>query len=82
MAIGNYLRVLKGNQELLVSPTEKDKYLSNGYSVINEDGEIEEQGVKSNHALKTELDAANKRVAELEAENAKLKSKRGKTDTE
>lgn len=77
--IGNFIRVLKGNQELLVSPTEKDKYLELGYSVIEEDGSIVEQGVKSNHALKTELDEAKAKIAELEAELAK-KNKHAKAE--
>lgn len=73
MAVGNMIRVLKGNQETLVSPIEKEKYLQMGYSVIDEDGTVLEQGVKSNHVLKEELDAANKRIAELEEEIAELK---------
>jgi hypothetical protein len=77
--VGNYIRVLKGNQELLISPTEKEKYLKMGYSVIEEDGSIVEQGVKSNHALRTELDEANAKIAELEAELAK-KGRRTKAD--
>lgn len=68
MAVGNMIRVLKGNREKLIPPTEKTEYLSNGYSVIDEDGTVLEQGVKSNHTLKSELEAANKRIAELEAE--------------
>jgi hypothetical protein len=79
MAIGNMIRVIKGNQELLVSPVEKERLLADGYSVIDEDGTILEQGVKSNHVLKTELDAANKRIEELEAE---LKKKTTKKTTE
>ena len=68
MAVGNMIRVLKGNREKLIPPTEKTEYLSNGYSVIDEDGTVLEQGVKSNHTLKSELEAANKRITELEAE--------------
>lgn len=68
MAVGNMIRVLKGNRERLISPTEKTEYLEMGYSVIDEDGTVLEQGVKSNHVLKEELDAANKRIAELEAQ--------------
>lgn len=68
MAVGNMIRVLKGNREKLIPPTEKTEYLSNGYSVIDEDGTVLEQGVKSNHTLKSELEAANRRIAELEAE--------------
>ena len=76
------IRVLRGNREKLVPSMEKEKYLAEGYSVIDEHGTVLEQGVKSNHTLKTELDAANKRIAELEAEIAKLKSRgrRGKKD--
>lgn len=62
------IRVLRGNRERLIPSIEKEKYLADGYSVIGEDGSVLEQGVKSNHTLKTELDAANKRIAELEAE--------------
>ena len=62
------IRVLRGNRERLIPPIEKEKYLADGYSVIGEDGSVLEQGVKSNHTLKTELDAANKRIAELEVE--------------
>lgn len=72
------IRVLRGNRERLISPIEKDKFLADGYSVINENGSVVEQGVKSNHVLRTELDAANRRIAELEAENEKLKAKAGR----
>lgn len=68
MAVGNMLRVLKGNQETLISPANKDEYLKKGYSVIDEDGSVLEQGVKSERMIKDELEAANKRIAELEAE--------------
>ncbi len=72
MAVGNMIRVLKGNREKLIPPTEKTEYLSNGYSVIDEDGTVLEQGVKSNHTLKSELEAANRRIAELEAANRRI----------
>lgn len=68
MAVGNMLRVLKGNQETLISPSNKEEYLKKGYSVIDEDGSVLEQGKKSKHAVEEELKAANKRIAELEAE--------------
>lgn len=82
MAVGNMIRVLNGNREKLVSPTEKAEYLAAGYSVIDESGAVIEQGVKSNHTLKSELEAANKRIDELEAELAALKGdgKRGKKE--
>ena len=62
------LRVLKGNQETLISPANKDEYLKKGYSVIDEDGTVLEKGTKTKHAVEEELKAANKRIAELEAE--------------
>lgn len=68
MAVGNMLRVLKGNQETLISPAHKDEYLKKGYSVIDEDGKVLEKGTKTKHAVEEELKAANKRIAELEAE--------------
>lgn len=68
MAVGNMMRVLKGNQETLISPANKDEYLKKGYSVIDEDGTVLEQGKKTQHAVEEELKAANKRIAELEAE--------------
>ena len=68
MAVGNMLRVLKGNQETLISPANKDAYLKKGYSVIDEDGTVLEKGTKTKHAVEEELKAANKRIAELEAE--------------
>lgn len=82
MAVGNMLRVLRGNQEVLISPANKAEYLKKGYSVIDEDGNVLEQGVKSERMVKNELDAANKRIGELEAEIARLKSRgrRGKKD--
>lgn len=67
------IRVLRGNQEIQISPSQKDEYLKIGYSVIDDNGNILEQGVKSNHTLKSELEAANRRIAELEEENARLK---------
>lgn len=84
MAVGNMIRVLKGNRERLIPPTEKSAYLASGYSVIDESGIVIEQGVKSNHTLKSELEAANKRIAELEAELAALKGegKRGRKSSE
>lgn len=80
MAVGNMLRVLSGNQETLISPAYKEEYLKKGYSVIDEDGSVLEQGVKSERTVKNELAAANKRIAELEAELATLKGegKRGR----
>ncbi|MCM1057260.1 MAG: hypothetical protein NC517_06615 [Firmicutes bacterium] len=85
MAVGNMLRVLKGNQEMLISPANKEKYLKMGYSVIDEDGSVLEQGTKSEGTVRHELEAANRRIKELEEENAKLKAKtsrRGKKDGE
>lgn len=84
MAVGNMIRVLKGNQETLISPANKDEYLKKGYSVIDEDGTVIEKGTKTKHAVEEELKAANKRIAELEAENARLKAKgrKGKKDGE
>lgn len=85
MAVGNMLRVLNGNQETLISPANKDAYLKKGYSVIEEDGSIVEQGVKSERAVRNELEAAKKRIKELEEENAQLKAKasrKGKKDGE
>lgn len=84
MAVGNMLRVLRGNQEALISPAHKDEYLKKGYSVIDEDGKVLEKGTKSKHAVEEELKAANKRIYELEAENARLKAKgrKGKKDDE
>lgn len=78
------IRVLKGNRERLVPSIEKVKYLTDGYSVIGEDGSVLEQGVKSNHTLKAELETANKRIAELEAELAVLKGegKKGRKGSE
>lgn len=66
--VGNMLRVLKGNQETLISPANKDEYLKKGYSVIDEDGTVLEKGTKTKHAVEEELKAANKRIAELEEE--------------
>lgn len=68
MAVGNMLRVLKGNQETLISPANKDAYLKKGYSVIDEGGKVLEKGTKTKHAVEEELKAANKRISELEAE--------------
>jgi len=68
MAVGNMMRVLRGNQETLISPANKDEYLKKGYSVIDEDGTVLEQGKKTQHTVEEELKAANKRIAELEAE--------------
>ena len=78
------IRVLRGNREKLVPSMEKEKYLAEGYSVIDESGAVIEHGVKSNRTLKAELDAANKRIAELEAEIATLKGegKRGRKGSE
>lgn len=73
MAVGNMLRVLKGNQETLISPANKEEYLKKGYSVIDEDGSVLEQGVKSERMVKDELYAANKRIAELELELRRYK---------
>ena len=58
------IRVLRGNRERLIPSIEKEKYLAEGYSVIGDDGTVLEQGVKSNHTLKSELEAANKRITE------------------
>lgn len=84
MAVGNMLRVLRGNQETLISPANKEEYLKKGYSVIDEDGSVLEQGVKSERMVKNELEAANKHIAELESELAALKGegKRGRKTSE
>lgn len=78
------IRVLRGNRERLIPSIEKEKYLADGYSVIDESGAVIEQGVKTNHTMKSELEAANKRIAELEAELAALKGegKRGRKSSE
>lgn len=78
MAVGNMLRVLKGNQETLISPANKEEYLKKGYSVIDEDGTVLEQGVKSERMVINELEVARKRIAELEAEIAVLKGEKKK----
>ena len=49
--VGNMLRVLKGNQETLISPENKDEYLKKGYSVIDEDGTVLEQGTKNKRMI-------------------------------
>lgn len=76
--VGNMLRVLKGNQETLISPENKDEYLKKGYSVIDEDGTVLESGTKNKRMIEEELKAANKKIEELEAEIAKLKKGSGK----
>lgn len=76
--VGNMLRVLKGNQETLISPENKDEYLKKGYSVIDEDGTVLEQGTKNKRMIEEELKEANKKIEELEAEIAKLKKGSGK----
>lgn len=76
--VGNMLRVLKGNQETLISPENKEEYLKKGYSVIDEDGTVLEQGTKNKRMIEEELKAANKKIEELEAEIAKLKKGSGK----
>lgn len=68
------IRVLRGNRERLVPSIEKEKYLADGYSVIGEDGAVLEQGVKSNHTLKSELETANRRIVELENELRQYKA--------
>ena len=70
------IRVLRGNRERLIPSIEKEKYLAEGYSVIGDDGTVLEQGVKSNHTLKSELEAANKRITELKAERSRKFSRK------
>lgn len=82
MAVGNMLRVLKGNQETLISPANKDEYLKKGYSVIDEDGTVLEKGTKTKRAVEEELKAANKRIAELEAELRQYKEAASHTENE
>ena len=45
MAVGNMLRMLRGNQETLISPANKEEYLKKGYSVIDEDGTVLLHGI-------------------------------------
>lgn len=75
---GNEIRVLKGNREMLISPSHKEEYLLNGYSVIDETGKVLEQKLKSEDAVRAELEAANKRIVELEAELEAANKRRGR----
>lgn len=56
------LVVQKGNKQLNIEEIQKDVYLALGYSVIDENGEIEESGQATT-------------LADLQAENATLKEK-------
>ena len=51
MAVGNMLRMLRGNQETLISPANKEEYLKKGYSVIDEDGTVLEKGTKTKQRI-------------------------------
>lgn len=56
------LVVQKGNKQLNIDEIQKDIYLSLGYSVVNEKGEVEEAGQATT-------------LADLQAENTTLKEK-------
>lgn len=67
--------VKKGNKVLRVDGEGKkleDRYIAMGYSIIDEDGNVKrspagtaEQAVKENKALKRQLEAKNKEIADL-----------------
>lgn len=69
-------KVQRANRLLTVPDETVEKYLSDGYNLVGEDGGILRRGVTKNAAdLLKELEAAKKRVAELEAKAAELEAK-------
>lgn len=70
-------KVQRANRLLTVPDDTVEKYLSDGYNLVGEDGTILRRGVTKNAAdLVKELEAAKKRIAELEAERAAKKPAR------
>lgn len=67
--------VKKGNKILRIDGEGKrleDRYIAQGYSIIDEDGNVKrspagtaEQAVRENKALKKQLEAKNKEIADL-----------------
>lgn len=68
-------KVQRANRLLTVPDETVEKYLSDGYNLVGEDGGILRRGVTKNAAdLLKELEAAKKRIAELEAKVAELEA--------
>lgn len=68
-------KVQRANRLLTVPDETVEKYLSDGYNLVGEDGGILRRGVTKNAAdLLKELEAAKKRIAELEAKAAELET--------
>ena len=64
--------VVKGNKQLTVPAEEKERYTTFGYSVIDAKGNVIEE------APITDVGALQVKVAELKAENEKLKAELAK----
>ena len=62
------IKVQRANIELDINPEEKEYYMKQGYSVVNEYGQVIEQ------ALPNDVNALKIMVAELQKEIAELKA--------
>lgn len=72
------LLVQRANVFLQISADEKDKYLANGYSIIDEDGNVIERAIPNDvPSLKRLVVELQQRIKELETKQ--VKPRKGKT---
>lgn len=71
------IRVKRANAILRVPEEQADRYLADGYDVIDDDGNILKESIPNDiNGLRIAYDRHVKEIAELKAELAKLKKKK------
>ena len=74
--MGDKLTVMRANIVLDISPDEKEYYIGQGYSVIDDSGEIIEKGMSSDVGeLQIEVLALREEVENLKQKLAKAETK-------
>lgn len=80
--LANTVRMRRGGSYLHVPQGSVERYISKGYDVVDEDGNVIRDGAPNDvHALKTAYDKALEKIKELEDEVAKLKATDEKSET-
>lgn len=69
------MTVERGNTVLDIPETEKEKFLAQGFSVVDNKGNIIERGEPMNGSLRKEYHILKDENEELKSENEKLKTK-------
>jgi cell division protein FtsB len=72
-------KVIKGNRQLTVAEEKVNEFLTLGWSLINDKGDIIEVGQATDlKSIKAENDTLKAELAKLKAENDKLKKENAK----